>query len=177
MVNLPARLLTPSELEQREPKLRGIMKIHSRSRFEQIGVIIISQPQTRPNHQVYGLFVVDKRAVAWNLENPGQQPRPQVKQDFLVHDSESGNVKYYRGLLQGEVPTEILRPLREFNETYGCGGLYYATYRRSGGGVWLTDHHQYLDENDEHLPTEQWIRDAVKEALNRVRKEILAATV
>lgn len=170
MPALPPNVFKLDYLEANHPRLFNIMKKYNKSRFEPVGFFIVSQPQTHPNHQVYGIFVVDKNEVAKKLKNPNNICA-QIKQDFLVYDQESHSVKYYRGLIRGERADTILRPISQFCSLYGGGGKYYDTFINSKNR-WQTRLHHFCDERDPRLPIEPHLRNKVKRALDKVLQDL-----
>lgn len=161
-INLPPKIKPISELEKENPQLFKVMKKYQPKRFGLIDFLIVSQPQTHPTNQVYGVFVVDKKEAKIHASSK------KVKQDFLVFNQKTQGVKYYRGLLKGEKPDGVLRPISEFCQEYGGGGKYYGCYR--DGNVWKTTQHHYIDEKDPNLPGEDCFRKNVGEKLSQAMK-------
>lgn len=169
-INLPQNIKLLSELETENPKLLSVMKKYQSNRFIPIDYYIISQPQTHPTHQVYGVFVVDKDEVLKKLKNLSAE-RNQIKQDFLVYESSDGTIKYYRGLKKGEHENTVLKHMEKFVKKYGGRGKYYGSFYDAKSKRWLTTQHHYSDENDPSLPSEEFIRENIKAKLNQVHRE------
>lgn len=151
---------TLAELEGDAPDVAAVMKKNRPEGFVLCDAFILSQPQGAP-YQVYGIFTVDKKALA-----SGRPNAPVVKQDFLVHDRTSNppEITYYTGF---PAPGPH-RSIEEFCErvgapNYGCELV---------GKRWrCRDHHYSLEEFD-RLPGEPGFQEAIEASLQQARKEI-----
>lgn len=84
---------TLADIERDAPDVAAVMKKNNPAGFVVCDVLIVSQPPG-VQYQVYGIFTVDKRALA-----SGNPRRAVLKQDFLVHDrtARSPEITYYTG--------------------------------------------------------------------------------
>lgn len=148
---------TLQEIERDAPDVAAVMKKNNRVGFETCDVIILSQPPGA-TCQVYGIFAIDKAALA-----SGRPRAPVIKQDFLVNDRsvQPPQTTYYTGLRSPGPHQSIEAFCRPFGAPhYGCEVV---------AGKWrCRDHHYSLDEWD-RLPVEPEIRAAISSAIARAR--------
>lgn len=112
---------TLAALEREAPDIAAIMKKNNLRGFVLCDAFVLSQPTGMPC-QVYGIFTVDRKALASGVKNA-----PVIKQDFLVNDRSvtPNEITYYTGL-PGDGPH---RRIEEFCErfgppNYGCVGKW-----------------------------------------------------
>ena len=163
-VPLPSQLKPLHDVERENPQLRRFMKKHSPgNRYAECGVLIISQPQTHPDCQIYGYFLIDRGALRSGNGRP-------IKQDFVVYyrNRPAPNAVHYRGLRHGEgVPGE-LEDIQAFCAEFGQDGSYGC---RASFGTWTTTNHEYSSTGDGHFPVEPELRAAVDATIARIRGE------
>ena len=151
---------TISDLERERPEIAAVMKKNNVADFAVCDVLILSQPPGA-HCQVYGIFTVDKRALA-----RGAADAPVLKQDFLVNDRsvQPQEITYYTGY---PAPGPH-RPIAEFCERFGES--HYGCVKKNG--KWRCLDHRYTFAEFERLPKEPEIRAAIDRAVARARAEI-----
>src|SRR5207302_820608 len=102
---------TIADLEKEAPEIAAVMKKNNHADFTVCDVVILSQPPGALC-QIYGIFTVDKKALARGGANA-----PVLKQDFLVNDRSvvPQEITYYTGY---PAPGRH-RPIEEFCERFG----------------------------------------------------------
>lgn len=92
--NFRPLVTTLAELEREAPDVASVMKKNNVNGFVLCDAFVLSQPQGLAC-QVYGIFTVDRKALA-----SGKPNAPVIKQDFLVHDMTASppEITYYTGL-------------------------------------------------------------------------------
>ncbi len=85
---------TLADIERDAPDVAQVMKKNNPADFVLCDVLIVSQRPGAP-YQVFGIFTVDKDALA-----SGNPRAPVLKQDFLVHDrtARPPEITYYTGV-------------------------------------------------------------------------------
>jgi len=166
MVNLPTDVRKVEDVISENPGLRDYAKFYNKKRFEELGFVVYSQPQTHKDVTIYGLWLIDKDSVADNLKGSNKN---ELVQDFIAYNRKDKSFKYYSG---GRIINKLQqRRIYEFCETYGKdrqGNIkYYGCYKTEKGLA--TRDHRYRDENAENLPGEAWIRKVIKTGLVKAR--------
>ena len=123
-------------------------------------VLILSQPPGA-RCQVYGIFTVDKKALARGGPNA-----PILKQDSLVNDRsvEPQEITYYTGY---PAPGPH-RPIQAFCERFR--GPHYGCIKRNG--KWRCLDHRFTFAEFDRLPKEPEIRAAIDRGIAKARTEI-----
>lgn len=171
-IKLPNNIVKLDDIFRLHPNIQGFMKYFNKVRFKDLGFLIISQPQTHPDIQMYGLFVIDKKSVSRNISS-GEQKDPEIKQDFIAYDSKADTYVYYSGAGSKNVKSEH-QHIENFCKKYGYwsdGDLGQYSVYKSKGRLKCKDHH-HLNEQSPYLPSEKWIRDLVTKELEAVRDDL-----
>jgi hypothetical protein len=142
-----------------DPALSRVLKINERAQFHPVRVCTIVPVPPAGETVLYGLWVIDKPAIADGREDE------RVKQDFLVVDRRDGRLAYYSGLPVHARPANAFG-MGEFHRLFGYTGDF--GYARPGP---CTNHH-YRDENDDRLPREPHLRALVAEALDQAYADL-----
>lgn len=150
---------TLAELEREAPDVASVMKKNNVKGFVLCDAFVLSQPQGLPC-QVYGIFTVDRKALA-----SGKPNAPVIKQDFLVHDRTSSppETTYYTGLHTPGPHKSIEEFCERFRApNYGCELV---------DGMWRCRDHHYSLEQLDRLPGEPSFRKAIEAAIGQARTE------
>jgi hypothetical protein len=157
--NFRSLVTTLAELERDAPDVASVMKKNNVKGFVLCDAFVLSQPQGQPC-QVYGIFTVDRKALA-----SGKPNAPVIKQDFLVHDMTSSppEITYYTGL-----PTPgPHKSIGEFCERFGAPNYGCELVN----GKWRCRDHHYPLEEFARLPGEPAFRKAIEAAIEQARVE------
>lgn len=135
------------------------MKKNNTEGFVLCDAFVLSQPTGLPC-QVYGIFTVDRKALA-----SGKKGAPVIKQDFLVNDRSvtPHEVTYYTGL-----PTPgPHKSIREFCERFGAPnyGCEFVS------GRWRCRDHHYSMADFDRLPLEPAFREEIAAAIERAKAD------
>jgi hypothetical protein len=173
-LHLPSKVQSIENIFKLHPNIQNFVKYLNVKRFDKLNFFIISQPQTYPDIQIYGLFVIDKDNIKFNIDHL-KQLRVEIKQDFIAYNIKDNSFVYYSGdnnankNCQGEH-----QHINCFCKKFGYwpdGELGQYSVYEENGKLFCKDHH-YLDENAAHLPREQWIGNEIIIAVNNARKLI-----
>lgn len=167
-LHLPNNIRSMKEIFYENPNLEKFAKYFNTYRFDPLDFVIVSQPQSHPNHLIYGLFVIDKNGVFNNLKT-GQKNKPVIKQDFIALDNNRNSITYFSG--GSNKDTGEHQSIHAFCKKYGkqpdgSWGQYGCTENKLE-----TNQHWYYDENDTNLPSEKYIRDLILKKLNKIKNE------
>ncbi len=152
-------LRTLAQMENDTPNVAAVMKKNNPEGFVLCDPFILSQPQGQAC-QVYGIFTVDRKALA-----SGAPGAAVIKQDFLVHDqtTDPPEITYYTGLRTPGPHKSIEEFCERFGEpNYGC----FWTGKR-----WRCRDHRYRMDEWLRLPKEPDFRKAVEAAIEIARKQ------
>lgn len=146
---------TLSELERDAPDVAAVMKKNNPANFELCDLLILSQPPTA-TCQVYGIFTIDRKALA-----SGRRNAPVIKQDFLVNDRSANppEITYYTGYPSPGPHRSIEEFCARFGpDHYGCERV---------GNKWRCRDHRFTLEQWKRAAVEPGIRAAVQAAIDR----------
>ncbi len=149
---------TLAEMERNAPDVASIMKKNNPKGFVLCDAFVLSQPEGMPC-QVYGIFTVDRKALA-----SAAASAPVIKQDFLVHDQtvDPPEITYYTGLRAPGPHKSIEEFCQRFGApNYGCERI---------GGRWRCRDHRYPLNEFDRLPKEPEFRRAIAAAIQEARK-------
>lgn len=162
----PCGFETISKFAQRYPRLAEIMKERNPSgNYIRIELLICTRPPHKSLHQVFGLFLVDKEALA------ACDPCP-IEEDFLVVPADTKHPMYYSGMgrrARRSRANPHRDDLQAFARAYGGGGRFYGCVRH--GKQWRLRGH-YRAIADPMFESDPRFRAAVDRAVERARIEI-----
>lgn len=165
---MPKTVKSIEDIFAETPALKTFAKYFNTKEFTPLGFAIASQPQSHPNHTIYGLFVLNKDGVRTNLKTATKE-KPEIKQDFIALDRVSGRIVYYSGgskLTAGEHQS-----MKSFCKTYGkWPGGKWGQYACTSN--FKTNQRWYKDESDSNLPAEPEIRGLIASAMKKLRSEV-----
>jgi len=150
---------TLAALEREAPDIAAVMKKNNLKGFVLVDAFVLSQPTGMPC-QVYGIFTVDRKALASGLKDA-----PVIKQDFLVNDRSATpqEITYYTGL-PGEGP---YKRIEEFCERFGAPNYGCELV----GGRWRCRDHHFSLKDLEHRPMDLTFRREFDAAIKRARAD------
>jgi hypothetical protein len=167
-IPLPRNFKSIEDLINENPQMKTFAKYFNTRDFVPLGFVVVSQPQSHPDHTIYGLFVLNKQGVGENVR-AGIHKKPELKQDFIALDRLSNRAVYYSG--GSRANTGSHQSIKSFCKTYGQfpdgGWNQYGCARNL-----MTDQHWYADENDTRLPAEPAIRNLIQNELVKFRRTI-----
>ena len=167
-VPLPPNFKSLEDLINENPQIKKFAKYFNTKDFVPLGFVVVSQPQSHPDHTIYWLFVATKQGVGENID-AGVHKKREVKQDFIALDRQTNQSVYYSGGTKAK--TGVHQSIKSFCKTYGrfpdgSWGQYGSSANLS------TDQHWYKDENDPKLPVEPEIRSLIQNELTQLRSSL-----